>query len=74
MSKSPDFGSTDVYTLSDRSLYRLLEQQDDGFHELPDEQEFAKLETSSHRKRLSRIGKRLSYFIAKRRRYAQQPV
>lgn len=74
MSKSSDYGGLDVHTLSDRSLYRLLEQQDDGFHELPDEREFARLEYAPKRKRLSRTFQRLRSLIPKRRRYAYQPV
>jgi len=72
MSKSSYYGGLDIFSLSDRSLYRWLERQDDGFHELPEDREFARLELQPKRKRLSRIGQRLRHFISKRRRYAYQ--
>ena len=74
MSKSSDYGGLDVFTLSDRSLYRWLDSQDDGWKELPDDREFARLEYSTKRKRLSRIGQRLRSLIPKRRHYAYQSV
>ena len=74
MTKSSNHGGTDVYTLGDRSLYRLLEQEDDGLHELPDECEFARLEETSNRKRLSSIGQRFRSLMRKRRRHAYQPT
>lgn len=74
MTKSSNNGGADVYTLGDRSLYHLLEEQDDGLHELPDEREFARLEETSNRKRLSRIGQRLGSLMRKRRRHAYQPT
>ena len=74
MSKSSDDGDLDAFTLSDRSLYRWLEQQDAGWHELPDEREFARLEVAPKRKRLSHTFQRLRSLIPKRRRYAYQTV
>lgn len=74
MSKSSDYEGLDVLTLSDRSLYRWLDSQDDGWKKLPDDREFAKLEYSLKRKRLSRIGQQLRSLIPKRSRYAYQPV
>lgn len=74
MSKSSDDGGLDVFTLSDRSLYRWLDSQDAGWQELPDEREFARLEYAPKRKRLSRIGQRLRSLIPKRRRYAYQTI
>jgi len=69
MSKSSDYGGLNVFTLSDTSLYRWLDRQDAGWHELPDDREFARLEHDIKLKHLSRIGKRLRSLIAKRRRY-----
>lgn len=74
MSKSSDYGGLDVFTLSDRSLYRWLDSQDDGWKELPDDREFVRMEYAPKRKRLSRIGQCLRSLIPKRRRYAYQPV
>lgn len=74
MSKSSDDGGLDVFTLSDRSLYRWLDQQDAEWQELPDEREFARLEVAPKRKRLSRIGHKLRSLLPKRRRYAYQTV
>ena len=69
MPKSLDYGGLDVFTLSDRSLYRWLDQQDDGWKELPDEREFAKLESAPNPHRHSRLRHKLRSFISKRRRY-----
>lgn len=74
MSKSSDDGGLDVFTLECSSLYRWLESQDAGWHELPDEREFARLEYAPKRKRLSRIGQCLRSLIPKRRRYAYQSI
>lgn len=77
MSVSSDRGGIDDFTLSERSLYRLLEQQDTGWRELPDDSEFRHLESAVsalQRKRPSRIRHTLRAFLAKRRRYAYQPV
>lgn len=74
MSKSSDDGGLDVFTLSDRSLYRWLDQQDARWHELPDEREFARLEYAPKRKRLSHTFQRLRSLIPKRRRYAYQSI
>lgn len=74
MSKSSDYGGLDAFTLSDRSLYRWLDSQDDGWKELPDDREFARLEFAPKCKRLSRIGQRLRSLLPKRRRYAYQTV
>ncbi|MBL0318428.1 MAG: hypothetical protein IPP74_03885 [Alphaproteobacteria bacterium] len=72
MSKSSDNGDLDVFTLSDRTLYRWLDSQDDGWNELPDDQELARLDYTSKRKRLARIGKPLRSLVSRRRRYAYQ--
>lgn len=74
MSRSTRFSNSEAFTLSDRSLYRWLEQQDDGFRELPDDQEFTRLELTYPRKRLQRFGQKLHSLIKKRRRYAYQTV
>jgi|GEM_PF-2126367 len=74
MSKSSDNRSLDLFTLSDRSLYRWLDEQDDGWKELPDDPAFAQLEYTPKNKRLSRIRKKLRSLILKRRRYAYRAV
>ncbi len=55
MSKSSDYADIDVFTLSDRSLDRWLDQQDAGLYELPDEREFPKLESASPRTSSSQL-------------------
>lgn len=74
MSKSSYDGGLDVFTFSDRSLYRWLDSQDAGWQELPDEREFARLEVTHKRKRFSRIGRKLRSLLPKRRRYAYQSI
>ncbi len=71
MSKSSNYGGLNVFTLSDRSLYRWLDSQDDGWRELPDDSEFSRLEYKPQkRKHLARIKNKLRSLIPKRRRYA----
>lgn len=58
--------------LSDGSLDRWLERQEDGLHELPEEHEFKALAKESKSKPLSRVRQKLRSVISKRRRYAYQ--
>lgn len=74
MSKSPNDGGLDVFTLECSSLYRWLDSQDAGWQELPDEREFARLEVAPKRERLSHTFQRLRSLIQKRRRYAYQSI
>lgn len=74
MSHSSYNGGLDAFTLSDLSLYRWLEQRDDGWKELPDNREFARLEYTPKQKRLSRIRHKLRSFLPKRRLHAYQQV
>lgn len=74
MSKSSDDAYLDAFTLSNHSIARWLDSQDDGWQELPDDREFARLEYALKHKRFSRVGNKLRSILPKRRRYAYQPV
>lgn len=74
MKKSSNDGVLDVFTLSDRSLYRWLDSQDAGWHDMPEEQEFSRLESAPRGKRLARIKQKIRSLLAKRRQHVYQPI
>lgn len=74
MPRSSDYGGMDVFALSDRSLYRWLDQQDDGLRELPEDAEFAKLEMQQKPRKLQRIRNRLRFILKKRGRHAYPSI
>lgn len=51
-------GGIALYSLSQPALYRWLDQQDDGLHDLPDDREFLRLGVKPPR-RLARLRKKL---------------
>jgi hypothetical protein len=74
MPKSNDnYGGFDVLSLSDPSLYRLLEQTDSGWREeLPDGQAFRYLDAKPTRRQ--RIRQKFKTLFRKRRKHALQPA
>lgn len=74
MFNSSEHRGFDLYSLSDRSLYRWLDQQDTGWYDLPDDKEFARLEYNTKPKRLSGIRSKLSSLLSKRRGYEYKAV
>ena len=71
-------GGIDVLTLESPSLYRWLDQQDDGWRELPEEYEFTRPDVCAPKKRLAKLRRKLRSVFRKpkiyARRYAYQPV
>jgi len=55
-----------IHSLSELRLYRLVDQQDDGLRELPDEYEFRNLEPRP-RRRFTTLRRKLREMIAKTR-------
>lgn len=73
-----DYGGVDGFTLSDSSLYRWLDQQDDDWKELPEDCEFARLDVKPAKTRLAGFRKTIHSIFCKpkprARGYASQPV
>ncbi len=73
-----NYGGIDVLTLSDPSLYRWLDNQDDEWRELPEEHEFARLDVCPPKKQLTKLKRKLSSVLRKpkihARRYAYQSL
>lgn len=78
MSKSSDYGGIDVLTLEPPSLYHWLDSQDDGWKELPDDREFARLDVRAPNKLVAKLKRKLSNVLRKpkihARAYAFQPL
>lgn len=74
MLKSNDhYGGIDVLSLSDPSLYHLLEQQDNGWRgELPDDRAFRHIDAQITRRQ--RIKQKFKTLFRKRRKHALQPA
>lgn len=74
MSKSTDtYQGIDVLSLSDPSLYRLLEQTDSGWQdELPDDRAFRHIDAQPTRRQ--RIKQKIKTLFRKRRKHALQPI
>lgn len=75
MSKSNDnYGGIDVLSLSDPSLYRMLEQHDSGWREdLPDDKAFRFIDVARPTRR-QRIKQKFKTLFRKRRKHALQPA
>ncbi len=74
MSKSnDDYGGFDVLSLSDPTLYRLLEQIDSGWRdELPDDRAFRHIDAMPTRRQ--RIKQKFKTLFRKRRKHALRPA